>query len=72
LTERILVDITPFSSSHYIDEDELNREIELQRKDRDNKGESEEYLRSIAIREILTPIVENDIEFDFEEVKNWI
>lgn len=69
MTERILVDITPFSSSHYIDEDELNREIELQRKDPDNKSADEEYLRSVAIREILTPIVENDIEFDFEEVK---
>ena len=68
MTERILVDITPFSSSHYIDEDELNREIELQRKDPDNKSADEEYLRSISIREILTPIVENDIEFDFEEV----
>lgn len=65
-----LVEITPFSSSHLVSEDEIQSIVVELRKDKSNKLESDETLRSYAIRDILKPIVEYNIEFDFEEAKN--
>jgi len=67
---KIYVDITPQSISDLeIDEGEVQEGIKnlSEYYDRIGHGYSVAELRDEAIREILKPIVKDDLDFDFEE-----
>lgn len=66
-----LIKIVPFEIHHEISEAKIESMMDLLKDEVSesyDKDEAQRYLRSIAIREIMTPIVEMNIEFDWEEV----
>lgn len=69
MSKDITVDVSFTSFYHTITESELELAIEVVREKPDNKDilESDEVVRALAIREILNDVVEDNIEFDFEE-----